>query len=178
MTLIGRLILVLSSLAPTALGLAINEYTKGTPWSCGFWLCVSAAILFAVSAYGLTKTISGKVQKTEITLSQVTRNPKDTLAFMVAYLYPVTSDKAILSTLSWGATAYVALIVVLVLLQSRAFHINPVIALLGYQAFDAKDADGYSLVVFVKGEPPKLKEEIKISRLSPDVVFFQSTTTK
>jgi hypothetical protein len=142
MTALAQLLLVLTCLAPIAAVyaavLAGTAQHRGAAWG---WAGV--VVLLVVGCLGLLWLARRRLTPVPLKLADVATKEAEPLAFLVAYALPLaTSDKGSLT----GIVAF-AVVMALVLWQQQIFHVNPLMAVLGYHFFSAKNSKGASVLV-------------------------------
>ena len=146
MTRFAQLLVVLTSLAPVGLVeatvlLGRSEYREAA--------CLGAAALLTVVVCHLllwgTRQHVSSVRKV---VSDLSTKESEPLAFLVAYALPLVGAKTD-GTSAFGLAAF-AFLMALAVWQQQVFHINPLIAILGYHFFGAKTAEGTPVTIISK----------------------------
>jgi hypothetical protein len=146
MTRLAQLLLVLTSLAPIGFVHAAVLFERGRHIDAiGFGV---ASLLLAVVChlllYGIRRYCSDVPKET----TELTTKESEPLAFLVAYALPLVSAKAGEANV-WGLVAF-AIVMALAIWQQQVFHINPLLAILGYHFFGAKDDGGAPVTIIAR----------------------------
>jgi len=147
MTALAQLLLVLTSLAPVGLVYAGILADRGR-WDL-FWMIYGAAFLLlllcVVLLYGAARVVAPAPMEAKGT------SPKqgDSLSFLVAYALPLLSSGTESPRAPLGLCVFTA-VVALVLWQQQIFHINPVLALLGFRFFAGQDDAGAHVMIITR----------------------------
>jgi hypothetical protein len=101
---------------------------------------------------------------------------KEALAFIIAYLFPILTDKFpnVSEQDYWLLTLYIFLIVGVTVYHSNAFHFNPVLALFGYHFYQITADGGMKYLLIAHHTVRSQNPVITVSKLS-DYVFLEVT---
>jgi MFS family permease len=161
----ARFLLVSTSLSPLLGAVAVNQFARGEPairW--GAWLAV--AILLVLLCWALLQYGAKNSQRHQLHIKEFERNDKEVLAFLVTYLLPFLSTEKMGFGGDWLTGAYVLAIIFLVIAHAGAFHFNPVMGLLGYHFYAAKNGDGVSHLLISKDELTRAGSDVGTVRLA------------
>lgn len=143
MTRFAQLLLVLTSLAPIAFVEAAVAFDR-----CQRRLALVLAVATAVLVLLCVALLWGLRRRVADVPKGVTDPvPKESepLAFLVAYALPLISAKQDAGSL-WGLGAF-TLIMAIAVWQQQLFHINPLLAVLGFHFSGAKNSDGATVTI-------------------------------
>lgn len=142
MTALAQLLLVLTCLAPIAGVYA--AVLAGSANHRGTAMCwAGVVVLLVVGCIALLAFARRRLAPVPLAVAEVSTKEAEPLAFLVAYALPLaTSDTGSLT----GIAAF-AFVMALVLWQQQIFHVNPLMAALGYHFFAAKKSNGGSVLV-------------------------------
>jgi len=164
----ATLLLVASSLSPLLGAVAVNQYTLDKPPSAWApWLII--ALLLVLICWGVLVYASKTGQKQKLKFEEFEDNNKEVLAFLLAYLLPLVSVKDTVADIHWLTGAYVLVIIFLVFTHARAFHFNPVLALLGYHFYGLKEKDGASVLLISRSELKRCGIELDTVSLAHNI---------
>ena len=164
----AKLLLVSTSLSPLLGAVAVNQFARGEPASqWGPWLAVALLLVFL--CWALLTYAARNVQTQAFHIKEFERNDKEVLAFLVTYLLPFLSTEKMGFGGEWLTSAYVLLIIFLVIAHAGAFHFNPVMGLLGYHFYAVKDKDGVSHLLISRTELHRPDLEVKTVRLAANI---------
>lgn len=163
MTALARLLLVLTSLAPVALVYAAVLADKGD-WTAAAVIYL-AAFLLALLCLGLLAGARRVVAPVPMEAGDISPKEGESLSFLVAYALPLLAVDSVVPTAPWGLVAFTA-IVALVLWQQQIFHINPVLTLLGFHFYSARNDSGGQVLILThtKALAPGV---LNVTKLSP-----------
>jgi hypothetical protein len=138
--------LLLTSLAPIGLVLSGALAWRGQ-WYAAGWLGEGVIILTLVcvamlqGAHELVPPVSKKI-------SEPKSRESEPLSFLVAYALPLIALD--LRGTNYGGLGAFAFVMGLVLWQGQAFHINPLLAALGFHFFGATNSKGAEVLVITR----------------------------
>ena len=143
MTRVAQLLLVLTSLAPIAFVEAAVAFDRcQRRLALGLAAATVVLVLLCVALlWGLRKRVA------EVPKEIKDPEPKESepLAFFVAYALPLVSAKQDAGSL-WGLGAF-ALVMAIAIWQQQLFHVNPLLAILGFHFSEAKTAEGAPVTI-------------------------------
>ena len=135
MSQFAKLLLVATSLAPALGAFALIEWQHGhTQWTIS--LLVAGILLVAICLL-LIRYAKTTIQRKCLDVTAVESTDKDSLAFLIAYLFPLLTGQFpnISEQEYWLLTLYVFAIMGMTVYHSNAFHFNPILALFGYHFY-------------------------------------------
>jgi hypothetical protein len=142
-TKLAQLLLVLTSLAPVAfVESAVAVGRRQCRVAC--ILIVFAAflvLLCVVLLWGLARRAAPVPKEIKEPLPKET----ESLAFLVAYALPLVSAKADAGSM-WGVGAF-GIVMAIVVWQQQLFHVNPLLAILGFHFLTARTNDGAQVTI-------------------------------
>jgi hypothetical protein len=147
MTALAQLLLVLTSLAPVGLVYAGILADRGR-WDL-FWSIYGAAFVLLVLCVALLHGAARVVAPVPMEAKGTSPKQGDSLTFLVAYALPLLTINSVSPRAPIGLCVFAA-VVALVLWQQQIFHINPVLALLGFRFFAAQDDAGRHVMVITR----------------------------
>lgn len=171
----ARFLLVATSLSPLLGAVAVNQFSRGKPIAdYGAWL--SAALLLVALCWLILRYASRNVQTQTYIIKEFERDDKEVLAFLVTYLLPFLSSEKMSFTGDWLTSAYVLLIIFLVISHTGALHFNPVMGLLGYYFYSVKNSDGISHLLISRSELRRLGQELQTVRLAHNIYLHRGSS--
>jgi hypothetical protein len=176
MSRIAKFLLVVTSLAPALGAFALVELQR-KHWIVGGGMIVAAVLLVAICfLLKLYPEWYGERQRLEITAVEST--DKEAMAFMIAYLFPIlTGQFPNLSEMGyWLLTAYVFLILGVIVYHSNAFHFNPILACFGYHFYEVTADNGMKYLLIARQCIRTQQPDITVTRLS-DYVYLEVATS-
>lgn len=171
MTRLALLFLVLTSLAP--IGLVYAAVLIDNDKVIGAGIVAGMSVILVTVCWGLlfaARRASAPVPKS---IAEVSAKDGESLGFLVAYALPIIALKSPTFVVSWGLLAF-TLIMGIAIWQQQVFHVNPLLALLGYHFFAARNDGGAQVLILTRN---KLLEpsELQVVRLS-DYLWLEHRT--
>jgi len=164
----AKFLLVSTSLSPLLGAVAVNQFARGEALDRWLpWLVVAVLLVFL--CWALLAYAAKNVQTQVFHIQEFERNDKEVLAFLVTYLLPFLSAEKMGFGGEWLTSAYVLLIIFLVIAHAGAFHFNPVMGLLGYHFYAVKDKEGLSHLLISKTELHRPKLDVQTVRLAANI---------
>ena len=167
LSFLARCLLVLTSLAPVLLVVAVSQIERGVSWKIWIWLLVICLILV-----GLCRTLlwvlEHYAETFPIRIDTLDCKDHDVVVFLFIYLLPLMRSQEPTVFTSWMTGTVVLTIVILSIVHARAFSFNPIMGLVfGYRFFTVRTARGIPCLL-VSGDTVGI-EEVIVTRLAPDV---------
>lgn len=170
----AKFLLVSTSLSPLLGAVAVNQFARGE--SIDRWLpWLVVAVLLVFLCWALLTYAARNVQTQNFHIKEFERNDKEVLAFLVTYLLPFLSTEKMGFGGEWLTSAYVLLIIFLVITHAGAFHFNPVMGLLGYHFYAIKDNEGVSQLLISKAELHRPNVEVETVRLATNIYLHKGS---
>jgi len=172
MSQIAKLLLVATSLAPALGAFALIEWQKGRLLNA-VCLLVAGILLVAVCCL-LILYVRRNVERQHLEITAVESTDKDSLAFLIAYLFPLFTGKFpnISEREYWLLTVYVFAIMGLTVYHSNAFHFNPILALFGYHFYQITADKGMKYLLIAREVVRVQNPDIEVVKLS-DYVYLE-----
>jgi hypothetical protein len=141
MTWFAQLLLVLTSLAPVCLVYAGVAFDQGHARHAMIAIAVAAALvaLCALLLWGVRRKAPDTFK-----VSSTSDKEGEAVAFLVAYALPLAKGGG--DTNVWGMVAFTLMMISLVW-HRQMFHINPLLAAIGYHFFTGEADDGRRVLV-------------------------------
>lgn len=128
-----------SAFSPVLVALALVS-TPFDLWWADIGLVVACALPAAVVPLVLRS--ARRVQSTRVRFSRVRRTDRDVLAFMVSFVLPIASAFFAVDAGRWAATGVLLGLLMIIYIRGQLFHLNPVLAAIGYRSFEVENVDG------------------------------------
>ena len=166
LNLVAKSLLVLTSLSPVLLVWAVNEFESGGP--CVYWIWpLIAAFLLAYGCEGLLKYAQDAAQEHRFHVEEFDSKDQEVLTFLFVYLLPFVRGSAFAS--EWLTTVVALAIIVTAIVQTDAFHFNPVMRFFGYRFYSVKDKQGLPGLLISKTNLRRTGTELLTVRLASGV---------
>lgn len=164
----AKFLLVSTSLSPILGAVAVTQFTKNEPWTSWMpWLAV--AIVMVIFCWGLLQYAANNAQRHLFTIKEFESKDMETIAFLLAYLFPFVSSNNMAFTDEWLTGAYIFAIILLVIAHAGAFHFNPIMGLFGYHFYAVKNQEGISSLLISKEELQRHGTEIQTVQLAYNI---------
>ncbi|OQX67450.1 MAG: hypothetical protein B6A08_15475 [Sorangiineae bacterium NIC37A_2] len=170
MTAFAQALLILTSIAPIGLVYA-GVLADGGMWGIAKLLAGTACGLAFICAL-LLRGAEKVVAPVPLEASDITPKEGDALAFLVAYALPLLALEEPKTAVSWGLIVFTVSVAV-TLWQQQLFHVNPVVALMGYKFYSARNDQG-ALVLIISRRRVLAPGTLSIVKLS-DYLWLQDS---
>ncbi len=155
----AKFALVFTSLLPVLLGYGISHVIdpQKREW-CAFGICfVLAAMVLGVAWFILSRA-KKTLGRVPLKPDRMNSNDQQLLAFLLAYILPLTSGDS-LTFKHPVAALYVLGLLVLCIYHSNAFHFNPILSLFfGYHFYEA-ETEGRKYTLITRRSHPNVPED-------------------
>jgi hypothetical protein len=134
-------LLVGTSLAPTMLIMAVDEYASGrfTNWWCFGVQLLIIAFGFLICALCIMWYAKRHNQRQKLETCKAKNSDKEVLTFLLAYLLPILGKHEYLFKGFNLQTMAVFALVWMTIYHSNAFNFSPMLGLLGYHFYEVED---------------------------------------
>lgn len=144
----GKLLLVVTSLAPVLGAFAVNALSRqefqAAAWYTGIGVGLLVICLLLVCA--CRRTLSRQPLK----IAKVKSVDKETLTFLLVYLLPLLAKDVVSFGGDQLTAAYIFGIIAIAVYHSNAFTFNPVLALAGYHFYEVESKTGMTYLLMTK----------------------------
>jgi hypothetical protein len=148
MSKLGKLLLVITSLAPVLGAYAVNSAVHGQKQHAVIYLAVGVGL--SMICLLLLFACKTQLAREPLKVVKVAVADKKPLAFLLAYLLPLLTKGTFELSMDWMTSAYVFIIVGVVIFHSNYFTFNPVLSLRGYHFYEVESATGMSYLFMTK----------------------------
>ncbi len=160
----GKLLLVVSSLAPVLGAFAVNalsrqQYATAT-WCAGIGVGLVALCLLLIHA------CRSQLSREPLKVAKVKSVDKETLAFLLVYLLPLLAKDMVSFKGDILTAIYVFIIIGLAVYHSNAFTFNPILALRGYHFYEVESTTGMTYLLMTRQTVRTQKSEFTVIGLS------------
>lgn len=169
MSKLGKLLLVITSLAPVLGAYAVNSAAHGQTQHAAIYLAVGIGL--SVICLLLLCACKMQMAREPLKVVKVAVADKKPLAFLLAYLLPLLTKGTFELSTDWMTAAYVFIIVGIVIFHSNYFAFNPVLSLRGYHFYEVESATGMSYLFMTKKVIRRQDNDFMVVAVS-DYVFL------
>jgi hypothetical protein len=149
MTALAQLLLVLTSLAPIGLVYA------GVLADSGLWVPAAILTVVALSLALICPQVMRGAQRVLASgpraVVDVAGKEGESLSFLVAYALPILAVDKPTEPVFWGLIVF-GVIVGVTMWQQQVFHVNPLLALMGYHFYSARNDAGGQVLILTKSK--------------------------
>lgn len=143
MTYLAQLLLVLTSLSPVGLVYAGVLLDAGNSTQA---LSIGAAAFFLLALCLLLLLGAKSLSSTPMEVSDVEPKEGESLSFLVAYALPLIALEHPAAPVPTGLAVF-ALMMAIIVWRQQSFHVNPVLSLIGYRFFSARNDSNARILV-------------------------------
>lgn len=167
----GKLLLVVSSLAPVLGAYAVNALSRKEFASAGWYAGIGfgLAIICLLVIHACHKHLAREPLK----VKKVVAADKQTLTFLIVYLLPMLTKGVLTLEGDLLTTTYVFGIIGLAVYHSNAFTFNPILALSGYHFYEVESQGGMTYLLLTKQIIRSQENDLSVVGIS-DYVFLES----
>ena len=168
----AKILLVATALSPMLGAVAVNQIAQGMPWTdwCG-WLL--AALVLALLCFVLLWYVASNGEQHTLHVKEFESKNSEILAFLLTYLLPFLATDKLEFKGEWITGTYIMLIIVLTIVQSGAFHFNPVMGLF-YHFYSVKDESGVPSLLISRRPVRKVGADLDTVRLTHNIYLQRS----
>lgn len=165
----AKFLLISTALSPILGAVAVNQFAHGVHWiRCCLWLV--AAILLVFACWVLLQYAMKNAQEHLLHIKEFDRKDQEVLVFLLTYLLPFISSENMMFSDDWPTSAYILVIIYLVIAHAGAFHFNPVMGfILGYHFYAVKNDLGVSQLLISKKEFQRPGENVQVVKLAHNI---------
>ena len=169
LNIFAKCLLVLTSLSPVFVAVAINQFERGEPCTSWIWWLVVAFVLVLL-CWALLRYAARKVQENLLFIKEFERKDQEVLTFLFIYLLPFLRSEQSIFASGWLTSGYILAIIILAIAYADAFHFNPVMRILfRYRFYAVKNDHGISNLLISKTDIQQSGHEIQTVRLARNV---------
>lgn len=173
LNLLAKGLLVLTSLSPVLLVWAVSEFEDGNSCATWIWPLIAATIL-TLSCEGLLKYAQNEAQEHLLHVKEFTSKDQEVLTFLFIYLLPFVRGSAFAN--QWLTTVVVFAIIVTAIVQTDAFHFNPVMrCFFGYRFYAVRNGQGLPSLLISKSELRRTGIDLLTVRLASGVYLHKES---
>jgi MFS family permease len=161
----AKLCITFTAMAPALGAAAIISVSAHDSWEWGIAFGVAAvlSVFITVLVLGFVQKYS---PKETLHCTEINHADQKVLEFLLAYVLPLFSATSLDSkTGATVLTIYSLIVVILTVVHGNIFLFNPVLALLGYHFYEAKDRHGIKYVLITKKAYHKAERDVVCKKL-------------
>ena len=174
LNIVAKCLLVLTSLSPVLLTLAVNQLERGGPWTTSCWLAL-AALFLAALCKNLLLYAQENAQRHLLYVREFENKEQELLTFLFIYLLPFVRGSTFAN--EWLTSVFVLAVITAAIATTGAFHFNPVMRLLFcYRFYAVKNRRGVSCLLISKVDLRRPDRSINTVRLAYGVYLHTENT--
>lgn len=147
MTKFAKLLLVLTSTAPILLTLAFVEYITKKNWEIIIPL-VTLVSAFTIFCFYVLHSAPKKLEVFKIHSTAVKPADNEIVGFVLAYLIPIIN--ASYNEVNLSLMAFIYSLFVIIAWNSNAYHFNPILGVLGFNAYEVTTKENVTYVFLTR----------------------------
>ncbi len=159
----AKFLLVSTSFAPIILTYAFVICISGGSLAIvlSFVLVVIALVVICLA---LLKFAYRKIERQKIKLNAIRTADREVVSFVIAYLLPILSVAN--PSIDYKVIGFIAGMFLIVIWSTNAYHINPLINLMGYHFYEVSLEDNVTYLLLTKKELRKMSSVKTIIHLT------------
>ncbi len=127
-----------SAFSPVLVALALVTTPFASVWANSALIIACAA---PASLVGISLRSARRIQETQLRFARVRRVDRDVLTFMSSFLLPIATAFFAVDVAKWAATGVLLALLMIVYVRGQMFHLNPVLAMIGFRVFEVESSD-------------------------------------
>ena len=169
LSILAKLVLVSTSLAPVLIAIAINQYENDKPWTYWILWIIAAVVLICLCSFILNYLVNN-AQKCKLFIKEFEPKNHEVLTFLFIYLLPFLRLDSSIVFCNWLSTIYIYAVIIFALVITGSFHFNPVMRILfRYRFYAVKDQLGVTNLLISKKDLNRPNVKINTVLLAPNV---------
>tara|TARA_R110002111_G_scaffold100976_6_gene156480 strand:- start:40596 stop:41165 length:570 start_codon:yes stop_codon:yes gene_type:complete len=160
----GKLLLVITSLAPVLGAFAVNAFSHRKFMEGATITFIGLCLVFICLL--LIEGCLTTIQVEPLNVSKVKSVDKQTLTFLLVYLLPFLTENTIVFAGDYLTTGYVFVVIGLAVYHSNAFTFNPILALRDYHFYEVESNEGMVYLLMTKEILHTQSKQFEVVKLS------------
>lgn len=170
MNKLGKLILMLTSLAPILGAFAVNSFAHNevqtSLWYSGL------GVLLVLICWLVILSCKQSLPEEPLTTKKVKTSDKEVLAFLLVYLMPLFT-KDLIFTGNWFTPVYILAIIAFCVYHSNAFTFNPLLSMAGYHFYEVENENGMTYLLISKRTIHRHDNVLRVKRIA-DYIYLEA----
>jgi hypothetical protein len=168
MNKLGKLVLMLTALAPILGAFSVNAFAHGESQT-GLWYLAGGAALVA-TCWLVLRRCRKVLAEEPLTTKKVKTADKEVLAFLLVYLLPLFT-KDLIFTGNWMTPVYVLAIIAFCVYHSNTFTFNPLLSMAGFHFYEVENDNGMTYLLISKQTIHRHDNVLRVKRLA-DYIYI------
>jgi len=164
----GKLILMLTALAPILGAFSVNAFAHGE-LRTGLWYLLGGTILVTICWFVL-RQCRLVLPEEPLTTKKVKTADKEVLAFLLVYLLPLFT-KDLIFTGNWMTPIYILAIIGFCVYHSNSFTFNPLLSMAGFHFYEVENDNGMAYLLISKQTIHRHDNVLRVKQLA-DYIYI------
>jgi MFS family permease len=169
MSKFGKLVLMLTALAPILGAFAVNSFAH-MDWMMG-GLYLGGGVLLVIVCWLVLWRCRTILPEEPLTTKKVKTADKEVLAFLLVYLLPLFT-KDLIFTGNWFTPVYILAIIGFCVYHGNSFTFNPLLAMAGYHFYEVENENGMTYLLISKKTIHRHDNTLQVKRLA-DYIYLE-----
>lgn len=170
MNKLGKLVLMLTSLAPILGAFAVNSFAH-MDWAMG-GVCLGGGVLLVLVCWLVLRRCRKILPEEPMTTQKVKTADKEVLAFLLVYLLPLFT-KDLIFTGNWFTPVYILAIIAFCVYHSNSYTFNPLLSMAGYHFYEVENNNGMTYLLISKKTIHRHDNALRVKRLA-DYIYLEA----
>ena len=168
-----RILLALTSFAPTTLALAISYAMSENNYGASSILVIIFVVLLIVCHFLIRCASNERKKLHTIRIKEFSRRDQGIVVFMFVWVIPFLRSSFITD---WVTACYVFVVALLCIVDAGAYNFNPIVRLFGYQFYTVKDHNNVQSLLIVRDKLTAPNVDVDVNKISDDVLIVRRNT--
>lgn len=168
MNKVGKLVLMVTSLAPILGAFAVNSFAH-QEWLSG-GICLTVGVLLILICWLVMRACRKTLAEEPLTTKKVKPADKEVLAFLLVYLLPLFT-RDIIFTGNWLTPIYIVGVIAFCVYHSNAFTFNPLLSMAGYHFYEVENDNGMTYLLISAKTIHRHDNSLRVKRLG-DYIYL------
>ncbi len=169
MNKLGKLMLMLTSLAPILGAFAVNSFAHSEWTMCWFYL--GGGLLLVLICWLILWRCRKVLPAENLTTKKVKTSDKEVLAFLLVYLLPLFT-KDLVFTGNWLTPVYIFTIIAVCVYHGNSFTFNPLLSMFGYHLYEIENDNGMTYLLISRETIHSHVNTLGVKKLA-DYIYLQ-----
>lgn len=166
----GKLILMLTSLAPILGAFAVNSFAHDE-FETGWWY-TGIGVLLVLICWLVILACKQILPEEPLTTKKVKTSDKEVLAFLLVYLMPLFT-KDLIFTGNWLTPVYIMVIIAFCVYHSNTFTFNPLLSMAGYHFYEVENENGMTYLLISQKTIHRHDNVLQVKRIA-DYIYLDT----
>lgn len=169
MNKLGKLLLVVTSLAPILGAFAVNSLAQWDWWSFGWFL--GGGIALVLVCWLVMWRCQVVLPEEPLNTKKVKTADKEVLAFLIVYMLPLFT-KDLIFTGNWVTPVYIVGVIAYCVFHSNSFTFNPLLSMAGYHFYEVENDGGMTYLLISRQTLRRQDNALRVKQLG-DYIYLE-----